>query len=290
MKRRLLIFFILISTMWLSGCSLLTMTFTLPSTSTISTTQPTTVNGTISLGDDSYSTFASYSSPTYDLTDIDAYNDILINTRDLIKRSNVQITTSVYTYVRPYPWSTATVAQITGAAQGSGVIFMQDDTSYYALTNHHVIEGSGDYIEYEVAAFGDETPSAGEVIAYDEALDLAVVKFPKENRTNIHLMDYTTRLYTKFTSGELVIACGNPLSLTNNVTYGAFIRMESISNADFLVIHHDAAIHEGSSGGALVDVDGNLLGLNTWGSETSEDSYAVPVYIIYMFLVNYGII
>jgi S1-C subfamily serine protease len=67
--------------------------------------------------------------------------------------------------------------------------------------------------------------------------------------------------------------------------------MESISNADFQIIYHTAAIHEGSSGGALVDVDGNLLGLNTWGLDTSDEySFAVPNYIIYMFLINNGVI
>ncbi|MCK7488389.1 MAG: serine protease [Bacillus subtilis] len=67
--------------------------------------------------------------------------------------------------------------------------------------------------------------------------------------------------------------------------------MTLIENVDFKVIYHTATIHEGSSGGALLDVDGNLLGINTWGSQNSdEDSFAVPVHIIYMFLVNHDLL
>ena len=292
MFKKMMLFFIILSFSFLSGCSFLTFTLDLTTnSSTISTTQPTKINGTISIGDVEYSTFSYYHSATYDITNIDEYNSILLDTRDLIRRSNIQIETTLYTYEKLYPWSTTTVLQISGAARGSGVIFLEDNTFYYALTNYHVIDGEADSVVYKIATFEDQDSYDAELVTFDENLDLAVVKFLKEGRTDIHIIDYTTRLFSKFSPGELVFAVGNPLSVINNVTFGEFKAMESISNADFQIIYHTAAIHEGSSGGALVDVDGNLLGLNTWGLDTSDEySFAVPNYIIYMFLINNGII
>ncbi|HRY78506.1 MAG TPA: trypsin-like serine protease, partial [Candidatus Izemoplasmatales bacterium] len=55
------------------------------------------------------------------------------------------------------------------------------------------------------------------------------------------------------------------------------------------VIQHSATIDNGSSGGALVDVDGILVGINTWGSETDPlKSFAIPIYLVYVFLYNNG--
>ncbi len=290
MKKKILMLFVLSTLAFLSGCSILTMTFD-ATTNTVSTTLPTTINGTISLGDLEYSNFSIYESLTYSISDIDAYNDILLETRDNIRHSNIQIVTSLYSYTKPYPWSTVQELSIIGASEGSGVIFLEDDLYYYALTNYHVVDGEADEIKYEIQTYSDVSTYEALLVAYDASYDLAVLKFLKEDRTDIYIIDYTTRLYTKYIPGELVFAVGNPLSLTNNVTIGEFKSMSSIANVEFSVIYHDASIHEGSSGGALTDVDGHLLGLNTWGLDTSDqDSFAVPIYIIYTFLVNYGII
>jgi len=292
MKKLIILFLMGFSVFFLQGCSFFSFTFDLTTTTSSSnTTLPSTINGTISLGDLEYSTFSLYHSDTYDLTDVDQYNDVLLNTRDMIRRSNIQITTTLYSSVRPYPWSTTTITQIVGSSMGSGVIFLEDESYYYALTNYHVVDGEADEIVYEIMTFADEVASTAELVAYDSDLDLAVLKFTKNDRTDIHLIDYTTRVMTKFNPGELVLAVGNPLSVTNNVTFGEYISLESISNVDFQVIYHNAPIHEGSSGGALVDVDGHLLGLNTWGLDSSDEySFAIPNYIIYMFLVNNGIV
>ncbi|MBU1144695.1 MAG: S1C family serine protease [Firmicutes bacterium] len=293
MKKLLVLLVILLFGTFLSGCSFLTMTFDFPTTTTttLTTTMPNTINGTISLGDLEYSTFSYYESDTYLITNVDEYNDVLLNTRDMIRKSNVEILTTLYTEAKVYPWSTQTVRTAVGSSLGSGVIFLEDETYYYALTNHHVIDNDIYDATYQIKAFEDSDESEAILVCFDESLDLAVVKFLKNDRQDIHLMDISTRLYTKFTEGELVLAVGNPLSVLNNVTFGEFRGMETIENADFKVILHNASIHEGSSGGALVDVDGNLLGLNTWGySTTDEYSFSVPIYIIYMFLINNGII
>lgn len=289
--KKFLSFLLLFTSFFLSGCSFLTMTFDFSPTSTLPTTMPTAIDGTISLGDLEYSTFSLYHSNTYDISSITEYNNVLLETKNLIRHSNIQVSTTFYTEQRVNPWSTATTLQLTGATQGSGVIFLEDSEYYYALTNYHVVDGSADSVVYQIQTFEDDTAYDAQLVTFDSSLDLAVLKFLKEGRTEVHIIDYTSRLFTKFNPGELVFAVGNPLNVVNNVTFGEFKYLETISNASFQVIYHDASIHEGSSGGALVDVDGNLLGLNTWGLDSSDEySFAIPNYIIYMFLVNSGII
>ncbi|MGD9909277.1 MAG: S1C family serine protease [Candidatus Izemoplasmatales bacterium] len=290
MKKKIMLVLLFVSFFYLSGCSLLTMTLNIGNTDA-STTLPSTIDGTISIGDLEYSTFPTYHSETYDLTNIDEYNDVLLNTRDMIRHSNIQITTTLYNYVQKFPWSTLTELTLAGGSEGSGVIFMEDDTYYYALTNYHVVDGEADERVYQIQAFEDSEPSEATLVTYDTNYDLAVLKFEKQGRTQVHIIDYTTRLFTQFTPGELVFAVGNPLDVNNNVTFGEFKSMQTLSNVSFSVIYHDAPIHEGSSGGALVDVDGNLLGLNTWGYEDDDEySFSVPNYIIYTFLINNGVI
>ncbi len=191
----------------------------------------------------------------------------------------------------PFPWSPTKEEFLVGSSSGSGFVFLEDETFYYALTNFHVINPEGNLARYEIMTFSDEDFSTAEVIAYDEVYDLAVVKFLKNDREDVTLLDIFERLYFQFTPGELVFAVGNPGTITNNVTFGEFKNMQSLEDVEFKVIYHDATIARGSSGGALVDIDGNLLGVNTWGLQNSDEySFAVPNYIVYTFLINNGIL
>ncbi len=283
--KKLLIFTILILIIpFISGCDFVIYTTTSSNTTTIATTSfPTDVNGSIYYTDQDYENFPTYTSPTYQLTDINEYNQVLFDTKYLIRHANVQVVNT--------KWYNSFKRLIVGTSYGSGFIFKEDDQYYYALTNYHVINPDGYYSEYEIKAFGDTDLSKGIIVDYDSDMDLAVIKFLKGTRSEITMINIYNRLNYKFNPGELVLAVGNPQELTNNVTFGEFISMQTIENADFKVIYHDASIHEGSSGGALVDVDGNLLGINTWGVDSPEDySFAIPNYIVYEFLVNKGIL
>ncbi len=273
----------------LAGCTFeFPIAITFPSeTTTTSYTLPNTATGTITFQNEDYNSFPTYRSPSYSLS-VDDYNSVLLNTRDMIRHSNIQIVSTIY-QESSLPWghTTETVAIL----EGSGAIFKEDENYYYALTNYHVVDPEEYYGAYEVKAFGDEVFSSAELVLYNATLDLAVLRFAKNSRVDIHLINITTRTYTKFTPGELVLAVGNPLDIDNNVTFGEFITLQEIANYDYYVIYHSASIHSGSSGGALVDVDGNLLGLNTWGVEdTDESAFAIPNYIIYVFLLNAGMI
>ncbi len=291
MKRRILALAIIITSLFFIGCSSFSFPFTFTQvslTTTMPTSRPNTATGTVTYLEENYDLYSEYRSPSYDLT-IDEYNDLLIASRDLIRRSNIQISATLYEVRDLIPWGTSTT--IVALSKGSGVIFMEDETYYYALTNFHVVNDEGYLAEYEIKTFEDTEFSHAELVAYNETLDLAVIKFSKNNRTEVHLINIEERVYTKFTPGEFVLAVGNPLSLENNVTFGEFQNLESIANYEYKAIFHNATINEGSSGGALTDIDANLLGINTWGVEESDEySFAVPNYIVYMFLVNEGLL
>jgi serine protease Do len=274
----------------LSGCAFLSFTFPTISSTTESTVLPTftTHNGTITLVNSDYLYYENYSSPAYDLTDVEEYSDLLLETRDLIRSSNVQIQTTVYE--TRIIWPGVTQRTISDNISGSGILFKEDDTYFYALTNFHVVDPGAGEAMYEIMAFGDLETDLAELVCYDAENDMAVLRFPKNDRTGLHLMNITTRLFRKMNAGEMVLAVGNPSGVENNVTFGEFVAFRTLGEHLLPVIEHSATIAKGSSGGALVDVEGNLLGINTWGSETDDaKSYSITVYEVYVFLYNNGL-
>ena len=220
-----------------------------------------------------------YISESYNIDNIETYNEILFSTKEHIIRTNVSITNKIS---RGFTYETK---------NGSGFIFLEDDTYYYAVTNYHVIDSDGHISTYEIKTFEDETYTSATLIASNESLDLAVIRFIKNNREEVELINITARLDYRFKSDELVFAIGNPLSLANSVSFGKFKRVTQIQNVDYFVIEHSAEIYSGSSGGALVDVDGNLIGVNTWGLEDDATvSFAIPNFVVYNFLLSEEII
>ncbi len=192
------------------------------------------MNGTITFVESDYYAYPYYSSPNYQLDNVDAYNDIILATRDLIRRANIQVRATVYRTGVVFPGVTQTI--IESASSGSGVVFKVTETDYYALTNYHVVDPGAYSAEYEILTFGETVSVTGELVAYDADLDLAVLKFTRAGQDQVTVLDITTRLYTRFTPGELVFAVGNPLSVDNNVTFGEFRNLESIANSPFKVI------------------------------------------------------
>ena len=140
---------------------------------------------------------------------------------------------------------------------GSGVIVSQDG---YIVTNNHVI----DYADnLEVTLYDDRTFKATKV-GVDKRTDLAVLKI---DATNLPSIKYGNSDAAKV--GEWVLAVGNPFDLTSTVTAGIIsakgrdIDIIRENNAIENFIQTDAVVNPGNSGGALVDLDGNLIGINT---------------------------
>jgi Do/DeqQ family serine protease len=155
---------------------------------------------------------------------------------------------------------------------GSGVIVSADG---YILTNNHVVEGADD-IE---VILNDSRKARARVIGTDPDSDLAVLKIDLD-RLPVIVLGNSNALQV----GDQVLAIGNPFGVGQTVTSGivsALGRNQLGINTFENFIQTDAAINPGNSGGALVDTNGNLLGINTAIYSRSGGSmgigFAIPV-------------
>lgn len=161
---------------------------------------------------------------------------------------------------------------------GSGVIISDDG---YIVTNNHVIEEAK---EIEVT-LNDKRTFKAKVIGTDPTTDIALIKVESKNLPTISFGNSDA-----LKVGEWVLAVGNPFNLTSTVTAG--IVSAKARNIDILksqmkiesFIQTDAAINPGNSGGALVNTDGQLVGINTAiASQTGSYAgygFAVPSSIV----------
>lgn len=137
---------------------------------------------------------------------------------------------------------------------GSGVIVSGDG---YIITNNHVVEKAD---EIRVTLY-DKRSFRGKVVGADPKTDIAVVKISAEKLPTIPLGD-SDRLQV----GEFVLAIGNPFGLSHTVTMGIIsaVGRANVGIADYEdFIQTDAAINPGNSGGPLVNIKGELIGINT---------------------------
>ena len=155
---------------------------------------------------------------------------------------------------------------------GSGVIVSPEG---YVLTNHHVVD-SADEIE---VALADGRKVSAKVVGSDPETDLAVIKIGLDKIASI-----TFGRVDQAHVGDAVLAIGNPFGVGQTVTMGiisALGRSHLGINTFENFIQTDAAINPGNSGGALVDANGNLLGINTAIYSRSGGSmgigFAIPV-------------
>ena len=141
---------------------------------------------------------------------------------------------------------------------GSGFII---DAEGRILTNHHVIGGNAPQIE--VTLLDDETRYPANVLAVDEANDLALIQI-KSERDLPHL---TLGDSEHLKVGQKVLAIGNPFGLDGTLTTGVISSLgRTIRDNESLLedmIQTDAAINPGNSGGPLLDSSGNVIGVNT---------------------------
>ncbi len=140
---------------------------------------------------------------------------------------------------------------------GSGVIYSNDG---YIITNNHVVE----FADKVRVTLYDNREFEAKVIAKDKKTDLAVVKIEATDLPVLKLADSDAAKV-----GEWVLAVGNPFDLTSTVTAGIIsakgrsLRLIEGRDAIESFIQTDAAVNPGNSGGALIDAQGRLLGINT---------------------------
>ena len=157
----------------------------------------------------------------------------------------------------------------TATASGSGIIISDDG---YILTNNHVVSSSTsesnsyyqitDAGKVTVTLFGDETEYEAKIVGQDEQTDLAVIKIEKTGLTKAEFTDSDS-----VKVGEFAMAVGNPVNMDSTVTTGIVSAVNrKITDSDgktYTCIQTDAAINSGNSGGALVNSEGKVIGINT---------------------------
>lgn len=162
---------------------------------------------------------------------------------------------------------------LVGEGVGSGIIF---DKAGYIVTNNHVVGTS----KTVIVSLADGQSAEGAVVGRDARTDLAVVKIQMDNLPVAEFGDSDS-----LQVGEPAIAIGNPLGLEfqGTVTTGVISSLNRTIGAEgqsMKLIQTDAAINPGNSGGALVDADGNIIGINS--AKISKEGveglgFAIPI-------------
>ncbi|KAA9005164.1 PDZ domain-containing protein [Paenibacillus spiritus] len=167
------------------------------------------------------------------------------------------------------------------SALGSGVIYKKDAGKAYLITNNHVIDGAS---KLEVVTVDGKTRKA-ELVGADKVSDIAVLSIDPAGIDTVAQIGDSSKLQL----GETVIAIGNPLGLGDTLTSGIVsytnrtipvsLNQDGVYDWEQDVIQTDAAINEGNSGGALVDLSGKVIGINTMKiSDTGVEGlgFAIP--------------
>jgi S1-C subfamily serine protease len=208
-----------------------------------------------------------------------ALESSMIESRTLLRRANVGVNVEYK--------QNGTFFDHTRESQGSGVIFLKDDTYYYALTNFHVVDpGDSDEVLVRVIPSMVEEEISAVVMASDDTRDLALLRF-EIGDYELGVIEIVENI--EINRDELVLAVGNPSAVNSIVTFGQYLGMVDTDDVAFQVIYHSALIYPGNSGGALTDVEGRLIGINTWGVVGEDErSLAVPLEEILAFLRDKG--
>ena len=159
---------------------------------------------------------------------------------------------------------------------GSGVIVRKDGNTYYVLTNEHVA-GSADEISVKLY---DSREFTCKLVGKDERKDIALLSFESKDDIPVASLGDSDKVQ----SGDICFAMGTPLGYFGSVTQGIVSATgrdgSGIGNiSDF--IQTDAAINQGNSGGPLVNIYGEIIGINTWIASQSGGSqglgFAIPI-------------
>ena len=174
--------------------------------------------------------------------------------------------------------------QSTATASGSGIIISDDG---YILTNNHIVATTSSESYYEVSEatkltvtlFNDTNEYEAKIIGTDEQTDLAVIKIEKTGLSKAEFADSDN-----IKVGEFAMAVGNPLGMQSSITCGVISAVNrEVTDSDgkkFTLIQTDAAINSGNSGGALVNSEGNVIGINTLklsGTGIEGMGFAIPI-------------
>jgi serine protease Do len=171
---------------------------------------------------------------------------------------------------------------------GSGVII---DPNGYVVTNAHVVSGAQRVRVMLTSPQATGSPISvmrsrsrilnAKIVGVDKEVDLALLKIDASRLPTLKLADYR-----RARQGEIVLAFGSPEGLENSVTMGVIssVARQPLPDRPMIYIQTDAPINPGNSGGPLVDVDGELVGINTFilseGGGNEGLGFAIPSAVV----------
>ncbi|MGH9972199.1 MAG: trypsin-like peptidase domain-containing protein [Pyrinomonadaceae bacterium] len=235
-------------------------------------------------------------------SDSDALHQFDRSIQALVRRVRPSVVQVIVTGYGPVENSRNNASLVIGRQQsiGSGVII---DPNGWIVTNAHVVRGSQHVQVVIPAANTDESPEGSmigargrameaRIVGSDAAIDLALLKVEASGLPALPLGDYN-----KLRQGEVVFAFGSPDGLPNSVTMGVVSATARQPDADspMVFVQTDAPVNPGNSGGPLINVDGEVVGINTYilteGGGNEGLGFAIPsavVASVYPQLKKYG--
>lgn len=232
----------------------------------------------------------SSNSGTVDFVSLNNYSDTAVYASNKILPSivGIQVTYNVKSNMSSYYYSLfggmPSDSTSTASASGSGIIISEDG---YILTNNHVVATSSSSTYYDISdatsikvtLYGDSNQYDATIVGKDSQTDLAVLKIDKNGLTAAEFADSNN-----IKVGEFTMAVGNPLNLGTTITCGVVSAVNrEVSDEDgnsFTCIQTDAAINSGNSGGALVNSQGQVIGINTMkvsSAGVEGIGFAIPI-------------
>ncbi len=172
----------------------------------------------------------------------------------------------------------------TASASGSGVIYSEDENGIYIITNNHVVEGA---TSIAIRLDDDDEPAEAKLIGRDPSTDLAVIYVTKDELKEKNIDNYLVSQIGDSDDLEVfdqVYAIGNAAGEGKSGTSGTISALDKVIPAEngeeINAIQIDAAINPGNSGGALINSDGELVGINfakVVATELEGMGYSIPI-------------
>lgn len=188
---------------------------------------------------------------------VDKYKQAVVGIEVIQDQPN----TRMFTFSLPWERQESTYRTVN---IGTGFVF---DSRGYILTNEHVIHGASQVM---LRLFGKKTPVKATVVGSDYKHDIAILKAPIEIPETVLKVGKSKEAKV----GEWVVAIGSPLGLDHTVTVGIISAIErplQIGDREYPnLLQTDAAINRGNSGGPLINLKGQVIGMNTAVSQSSQ--------------------
>lgn len=209
---------------------------------------------------------APQSATTEDGVVYSAHTEISTDVSELVEKSENKVVTVISTYGDQ------------AISSGSGAIYKISEKEVYVITNNHVIE-EGTGVE---VSFADQTTAKAEIVGKDALTDLALLKMKTDSKVEA----FTIGDSSLVKKGQYVIAMGSPLgiqyqgSVSGGLISGTNRTVSSSEDWDMNVLQIDAAINPGNSGGPLINMAGELIGINSMKiSDTQVEGFgfAIPI-------------